>query len=583
MSLALFKTAFAEDCDDYSDLDEKAECLERKIDKKEEQYESTAKKLDDVKADQEAISKQVGDLSSKTTITQAEIDKLREAVDKLSQKLAIIQKNLGDRKAALKYKISVRNRAIRTFYQSGQPTPFESFFTSTSTAGLNGFEYSNASYAFEKALKEDAIKIIYSLNTEIGSFEKDKKEAEKIKADIESDQAKLIALKLQLDAQKLAAQNELSNLNSKKSSYEGTLKSLSEEIAELSEKQQSIINAKSGGDNGTVGDYDSPSASVPDAPFSPAFAAFSYGAYSHYKGMSQYGAKGRADDGQDYKEIISFYYDHDVDEKDGFPERISVDGFGEMDFQKYLYGLAEMPSSWDSEALKAQAVAARTYAYRYVKAGKSICTSQSCQVFSKSKSDNPPDSWKKAVDDTKDEIISGDSHGMYSSTTGGYIESIGWDKKDSWPGDAYEKRAKSPWFYWAWYSKSYTFDSDKCGKSHPWLTGEEMADILNAVVVWDKGSGEERDGISPVTTSCWGGDPYSLGAMREKASKYGGGYSSVSSVSTDVGNNGITSKVTFSTNKGSVSVDGTKFKTVFNLRAPGYISIKSRLYEMKKD
>jgi carbonic anhydrase len=109
-----------------------------------------------------------------------------------------------------------------------------------------------------------------------------------------------------------------------------------------------------------------------------------------------------------------------------------------------------------------------------------------------------------------------------------------------------------------------------------------MADILNAVVVWDKGSSGDRDRISPVTTSCWGGNPFSLDGMKDKAEDLGTSYSGVSSVDVTIGNNGRTTQVKLSTDKGSVTIDGEKFKTVFNLRAPGYISIKNRLYEVIK-
>ncbi len=583
LSLFLFPhlTVRAVDCDDYSKADDRIKCLEEKIEKKEDQYESTSKKLDDVKNQQEAISQQITDLSSKASVTEAELNNVQAEINKLSGLLAVLQENLKDRRTALSHKILVRDQAVRTFYQQGQLNAFEAIFLSAAPAGLNGFEYANHAYSIEKSINKESVRLIHNLNSEIGNFEKDKAEAEKIKASVEATQRQLVALKADLDAKKNQAQSEFNTLGAKKSDYESTLKSLSDEIESLSEKQQSIINAKSGGDNGTVGDFDSPEVDVPDAPFSPAFAAFSYGAYTHYKGMSQFGAKGRAEDGQDYEEIIEFYYDKGVKEEDDVPDEIEVQGYGKMDFQKYLYGLAEMPSSWPDDALKAQAVAARSYAYRYHKAGKSICTNEACQVFSKSKSDNPPDSWKEAVDDTKKEIIEGDAHGMYSSTTGGYIDNIGWDKDGSWPGGAYEKKANSPWFYWAWYTQGYKMTSGSCDRDHPWLKSDEMADILNAIVVWDKGSGDEKSHISPV--SCWGGDPYSISEMREKAKKHGTSFSKVTSVDTAIGNNGKTSKVTFQTDNGSFSVDGDKFKTVFNLRAPGYISIKSRLYEMKKD
>ena len=56
-------------------LDDKADCLKERLIKKRKKYESTSKKLSDVRGDQEETSKQLTDLSSKTSITQGEIDK----------------------------------------------------------------------------------------------------------------------------------------------------------------------------------------------------------------------------------------------------------------------------------------------------------------------------------------------------------------------------------------------------------------------------------------------------------------------------------------------------------------------------
>jgi len=70
------------------------------------------------------------------------------------------------------------------------------------------------------------------------------------------------------------------------------------------------------------------------------------------------------------------------------PKRINVltaEGIQEMDMQEYLVGVlaAEMPASFELEALKAQAVAARTYAiYTANEGGKhgenAVCTSYAC-------------------------------------------------------------------------------------------------------------------------------------------------------------------------------------------------------------
>ncbi len=569
-------------CSDIQDLDDRAACYAKKIEDKQEDYESTSKKLDGIRSKKDSISDKISALSSQLNVTSSQLDGLQNDIDGVVNELKLINTKLNETRDKLSEKISLRNRIVRNYSKRTMLNDLEIFFA-TIPAGddLNGFQFATLAQAFNKSIGEEAIKLIGLLNGEIQTYEKDKKDAEDIKSQLEGEQNKLLALKKDLDTKKSSAQSEYKVLGEQEKLTENTLKNLSQEIEELTSKQQDILKQKAGDENGSVGDYESPTAKTPDPPFKPAFAAFSYGAYTHYKGMSQYGAKGRAASGKDYKEIIKFYYKNDVKDQKDFPSKICVDGYGNMDFQKYLYGIAEMPSDWADDALKAQAVAARSYAYRYQKQGKCICTSQSCQVFSKSKSDNPPSKWKKAVEDTKGKIIGGDVVAYYSSTTGGYIENIGWDVKSKWPGDAYEKSAGSPWFYKAWYTKSYN-NSDSCGHSHPWLSEKEMADILNSLVVWEHGSGGEKDHISPVTTSCWGGDPYSLDEMKEKADKYGEGYSKVTNVDVDISNGGYTSKVTLTTDKGTVSVSGDVFKTVFNLRAPAYVSIKSRLFDLEK-
>ncbi|HXK52404.1 hypothetical protein H6802_00975 [Candidatus Nomurabacteria bacterium] len=572
LTTVLSYSAFADSCKNIEDLDDREKCYAK-------EYESTEKKLQDVREQKDSVSKKISDLSSALTVKNEEIVELQNEIAAMNSVLNQINQTLEDKNLQMAKKIELRNGMLRTFAKKGNlsTTDFELIFgTAAVSENLTGFQYATLNYIFEKSLNSDAIRTIKVLQTEIQNFERDKKEAEDLKLELESAQSNLLVLKNSLSSEKASAEGQYSELSDKEKSY-------SQKLSDISAKQQEILNLKAGGDNGTVGDYDSPSWKVPEPPFSPAFGAFSYGAYTHYKGMSQYGAKGRAEAGQDYKDIIKFYYKQDVKEKDDFPSKICVQGYGDLDFQYYLYGLAEMPSDWPEDALKAQAIAARTYAYRYWKSGQCICTTQSCQVFLKSKADNVPSRWKEAVDDTKKKIIDGDTTAMYASTSGGYVEPGGWDTSGSWPGGAYEKKAKSPWFYWAWYSQNYRFDSSTCGRSHPWLTEKEMADILNSWVVWDKGSNSDRDRISPVTTGCWGGNPYSLDQMASKADDYGTKYSKINSVDVTVGNNGVTTQVKFSTDKGNVTISGDVFKTVFNLRAPGYISLRSRLYDLQRE
>ena len=240
-------------------------------------------------------------------------------------------------------------------------------------------------------------------------------------------------------------------------------------------------------------------------------------------------------------------------------------------------GIAEMPSSWHPEALKAQAIAARTYAYRHKTQGSEICTTEACQVYNSGKADNPPDAWRQAVEQTRGQVLE-DVVTYYASTHGGFASPIGWDTTDGQGGGnfldrTYDKLGGSPWLVKAWYRKGYSNSGDTCGRANPWLSSAEMADILNAaVVMFNGGNGDETGRVTPTTTSCWGGNPYSQDELRNVSSKYGGGISAATGV-TVIQGNGTTNEIVFQTDKGEKRFSGSNFKTAFNLRAPGYTSI----------
>lgn len=342
-------------------------------------------------------------------------------------------------------------------------------------------------------------------------------------------------------------------------------------LGSLSAKQQELLAAKSGsfiasvGDSELADDYNASIKGFRESAPPGSFAVFSFGAYTHRKGMSQYGARGRAQSGKNFSEILNAYYGKTPVNKDT-GGNINVAGMGSVNFEDYyLMGIAEMPSSWHMEALKAQAIAARTYAYRYKIEGKQICTTESCQVFRKSKADSPPDAWKQAVQSTRGQVIEGVVT-YYSSTSGGFSTTSGWDTTDGGGGSSffdksYEKIGGSPWAYKAWYRKGYTSSGVTCGQSDPWLNNEEFTDIVNAAIVLKTGADNR---VTSTSTSCWGGNPYTYAELRQK-----GGVTSVSSVTVSQGN-GSTNEVVIN---GSIRLSGTEFKQAFNLRAPGYLMI----------
>jgi peptidoglycan hydrolase-like amidase len=273
----------------------------------------------------------------------------------------------------------------------------------------------------------------------------------------------------------------------------------------------------------------------------------------------------------------------------------SVDLIGVLPLEEYVFSVltSEMPLGWPIETLKAQAVAARSYALAVTNNGASrICATESCQVY---KPSNKGGKWDQAVDETRGWVLQSGGKpfvAYYASTAGGYIQSYTsngystpgfWDTTSDWTrwaDGAFEGKGKgsSPWFYKAWYRSR---SGDSCGRSHPWLTQAEFADILNAWVVRNHGNGGDVARVTPLG-SCNGGNPFSMDELKNKANELGGAFTSVSSVRVEHGSNGFTKNVVVDTNKGSVTIPGAEFKTAFNLRAPGRISVKGNLFGIEK-
>lgn len=94
-------------------------------------------------------------------------------------------------------------------------------------------------------------------------------------------------------------------------------------------------------------------------------------------------------------------------------------------FEDYILGVvaSEMPASFEPEALKAQAVASRTYALGRIKAGTQLCDTTHCQVY---RSDNIDRRVKKAVTATKGQVLISKgklaSHALYFASSGGKTE-----------------------------------------------------------------------------------------------------------------------------------------------------------------
>ena len=105
----------------------------------------------------------------------------------------------------------------------------------------------------------------------------------------------------------------------------------------------------------------------------------------------------------------------------------------EVGLQDYLRGIAEVPPEWPVQALRAQVVAARTYALHSMKTatdspwkavGADICATQDCQVYVGTEAETraKSDRWAAAVDDTAGQVLLSGGEpilAMYSASNGG--------------------------------------------------------------------------------------------------------------------------------------------------------------------
>jgi hypothetical protein len=539
----LFRIVFAQDCG--ADLDCQIAQIQKEIDALKPANDTNKKELAN-------LNQQIADLKRRIDVISNQLDNVSMEIEKRELDLAYT-KRIFEEKTATHYKF------IRTY------DPILPFLASREASAL--FR--------EIALRQKVAEVDRQA---IEKYIVDLKNLNNDRANLEKNKTNLAAVKANVDSRATFLAGEVSKVES----Y----------LSELSSKQQELIALKSGGFQTSVGetpDTFEPCSGPPgssnfcDPGFRPAFAAFSFGA-PHRTGMSQYGAYGRSKSGQSAENILAAYY-QGAELSKGYnePATITVLGYGTIGFEDYLKGIYEVPESWgDSggyEALKAQAVAARSYAlYSTGNGSRPICSDESCQVFHYPLKTG---AWARAVDDTRNWVLlkgGQPAAAYYASTSGGYtISQWGWngikDAVGDWPGTAYEKLSGSPWFYKGWYKSR---GGATCGRSNPWLTSSDLSDIINSWFVIYKGGGDSSR-VSPVDTACWGGSPYSKSELISI-----GGYTDVVGVSVVYSNNGSTQSVTFSTNKGSITIDGAEFMKAFNLRAPGYIGLKSSLYNIEK-
>jgi SpoIID/LytB domain protein len=166
----------------------------------------------------------------------------------------------------------------------------------------------------------------------------------------------------------------------------------------------------------------------------------------------------------------------------GTPGTLQVVNDG-LTMQQYLYGLSEVPSSWPVEALKAQALAGRTYATKRVQSPRSanydILSTTLDQVYAgyEKQAGAQGSRWVQAVDDTNTQILTYNGapiDALYSSSNGGYSEDSEYAFVTALPylranADPFDNSTGNPNFRW-----TRTYTGAELGQ---WLTASRSVNI----------------------------------------------------------------------------------------------------------
>ncbi len=519
--------------------------------------------------------------------SRAELDRMNKAIAAFEARIKVIEadvaiktKEIADGEKELGASLVLAGERIRQFYmRSYSLNPMYLFLSSTNIgSALRTLGYQQA------AVNEDK-KIITQIAITVKDLE-DKKKA------LEDEKRTLAALKADTDRRAVSVRALVAQADAYESKVQGY-------IAVISARQQEFLAAKLAGLGIPLyaisgGGCSSDLTNGKDPGFGGGFGFFTYGVPNRV-GLNQYGAWGRAKAGQDYETILRAYYN--FDEISRVDAQIRVDGYDTYSLDNYVKRVYEVPDSWTDNnlaALKAQAIAVRSYALAYTNNGQgSICTTQQCQVF---KPQEKGGNWNQAVDATAGLVMKQGGNpikAFFSSTHGGYVYNTG--DLTGWSSTSYTKRVvdttngsvsgfsdlrsnafdrDSPWFYCDWGGRAAYGGT-------AWLKPDELADIVNVMLLSSQDSSAQKHLVQTDKPNPDGVDTWDAGTVRSKLG--GSAYTSISnvSVSADFGTGRVTT-VTVSGDGKSDTFDGDKFKTYFNLRAPSTIQIVGPLYNVEK-
>ncbi|MBP5204083.1 hypothetical protein J6Z48_00335 [bacterium] len=564
-------------CDEISDLENQKATLEQQKEEKQNSLKAIESKLQEINNSSYSVSQKI-------SMIDEEISTMQENITNKEQEIATKESELDAKTQEINDTQKLLDEVSSQLYKDSH-FDISNFFLS-----LNSWNKLVQNLHLKKTVAEVLKDKITQISGEFTSLTEAKDNLHKEMEDLNQQKEDLDSSMALLEEEKKSLQGQLYSSYNQKQTLSAEITDINSKLSAL---QQAIIAARTAGTASvtSIGETQSTviGTSIAQAPAGQ-FGVFSIGAYTHRNGMSQWGAKARADAGQTYDQILAAYYPGTTLSTVEM-DTITVDGYGTMSFEdSYLLGIYEVPESWPIEVLKAQAIAARTYAIRYTNHGAgSICTTESCQVY---KGDPKTGAWKQAVEATRGVVLQNSDGSLastqYAAVHGGWGNSVGWDTVsgtgNDWMSDSYEKLSGISWFYKSWYTYGAN-GTESCGHS-AWLTNEEMAVILDAYLAKNGSNLISSVDYSRLLPSDFGKCPMRADYGNTSKKPYtladyklilANPVTQINSVRTLLAD-GNTTSVVFSTNIGEISMSGVDFKNIYNQMAPGHMRIQQASY-----
>lgn len=384
---------------------------------------TSAEIAEEIKRQQSELNKTQSNLAKAQSDLQLFNENLantKEGLPKVISEIELLEKEIEANKLELELieqsrELKVLERQKQEISQSSSIRSVYMRWRLESTANvkelLNSFDFKKYE-AYSSSLtnnQKDSIELISlsidEINLEINNYENNLKQLDAKNEELQKKKSDLEAQINYYSSMIAYSGGQVSNLNGAVRNIQGNITGLAEEqrVAILREEEILRNNQGSLGNSECLKD-----------PNAPAGTVYFCGngrdlIMGHGVGMSQFGAKGAADQGWNATQILQFYYtgvqvvqyplNSEITVKycqnnpaldayqDGSGGNTCNDGKApitqRVSFDEYLSGLGEMPESWHPEARKAQIIAARTYAARYTSNGNPgipICLTVYCQV-----------------------------------------------------------------------------------------------------------------------------------------------------------------------------------------------------------